>query len=41
MAILWDKRQARLNAIVEADLPNDKIKGDSLFAREPLVAHWP
>ena len=40
LAILWDKRAARLNADVEFAIPDMKVNSSSLFARQPLAGHF-
>ena len=40
IAILYDKRAVRLNAVCETDFPNQEVGGKSLFDRQPLFAHF-
>jgi len=40
VAMLFDKQAVRLNEHGEMHLPNSNVNGSSLFAREPLVAHF-
>lgn len=40
IAILFDRRAARLNRWCELELENTKVQGKGLFERQPLVAHF-
>lgn len=40
VAILYDSAFVRLEAACEADFPREKVQGKSLFARQPLLAHF-
>jgi len=40
LAILYDKRSARLNASWEMELPRIKIQGKQIADRQPLVGHF-
>lgn len=40
LAILYDKRATRLNAVCEGALANKTVQDGQLFARQPLFAHF-
>lgn len=40
IALLWDRRAARLNRVCECAFDAPKVGGDALFARQPLIGHF-
>jgi endonuclease/exonuclease/phosphatase family metal-dependent hydrolase len=40
IAVVYDGRFARLNAVEEIEMPNPKVQGKGLFDRQPLMAHF-
>jgi len=40
VAIIYDRRFARLNAITEVNVPYTAVGGRDIFARDPLIAHF-
>ncbi|MFZ5479055.1 MAG: endonuclease/exonuclease/phosphatase family protein [Myxococcota bacterium] len=40
VALLYDRRAARLNAVCETSFPNDYVDGKRLFDRQPLFGHF-
>ncbi len=40
IAILYDKRYVRLNAICECEFPDERVNGKNLFDRQPLFGHF-
>lgn len=40
IALLYDRRYARLNAATEFAVPRTEVEGDDIFARDPLLGHF-